>query len=338
VTAVALVGNFDAVQSTENAYADAFRRLGCEVSLLTQVEAHALGPAGVGSFAEGADLLVYTRTHNATALPSSFTALWRGLERGGTATASTHLDVFWGIPERERWVRRGDPMFTTGHVFTADGGSDERWEQLGVRHSWLAPAADQRFLRRGHAWRKYRCDVLFLGTAGGYHREWPWRERLVAGLRARYGERFVHVGRGGPLGVVATRRCPDVVASARVVVGDSIFAGRPRYWSNRVPEQCGAGGAMVHPACEGLAEAHPYVVQVPPQDLEAVIGAVDELLGRDDLDRRRDEGRADVAARHTFVQRAADVLRVSGIRHPDEIFRGSRAGLPGVDRSAAGAT
>jgi hypothetical protein len=331
---VAYVGNFAAAQSTENAYADAFRRLGCEVRCLQQDEAHELGTVGVGVFAEGADLLVYTRTHNATALGSGFTTLWRALERGGTSTASTHLDVFWGIPERERWIRRGDPLFTVGTTFTADGGSEDRWAEQGVNHRWLPPAADQRYLRRGHPWRKYRCDVLFLGSARPYHGEWPWRDRLVAEMERRYGDRFLHVGRGSRHGVVGVRRCPDVVASARVVVGDSIFAGRPRYWSNRVPEVLGWGGALVHPRAEGLDRLHPTTVLVDPQDVDETCAAVDRLLrlDSDELAAIGAAGQEHVRRRHTFVDRAREVLQATlGAKSPG----GSRAVSPD-DQAAVG--
>jgi len=43
-------------------------------------------------------------------------------------------------------------------------------------------------------------------------------------------------------------------ASAKIVVGDSCFGGRPYYWSDRVTETIGRGGVLLHPYCEGMGD------------------------------------------------------------------------------------
>jgi hypothetical protein len=145
------IGHFEGVPgSTENSYAYAFRKHGWHVEQVEQVEAHRYGPDHVLRAAEACkpQLVLYTRTHNYTALDRRFTDVWRALEAKGIQTASVHLDVFHGIPEREQWIADGDPLFTTGTVFTADGRhtSERAFAEAGVNHVWLPPAIDERNL------------------------------------------------------------------------------------------------------------------------------------------------------------------------------------------------
>jgi hypothetical protein len=93
-------------------------------------------------------------------------------------------------------------------------------------------------------------------------------------LQREYGDRFHHVTgiRGHELN--------DVYASAKVVVGDCIFAGTPFYWSDRVAETIGRRGFLIHPYVQGLE-----YLQIPkykPQDLNDLKELIDLWLPVDE--------------------------------------------------------
>ena len=73
MTTIAYIGNFRPERSTENAYRYAFERLGCKVIPIQQELAESLS----GADTVGTDLLLYTRTHNHTALERPWTDVWR---------------------------------------------------------------------------------------------------------------------------------------------------------------------------------------------------------------------------------------------------------------------
>ncbi len=314
---VGYIGNFRHPHCTEVAVAAAFADAGCTVERIQQEHADP-EQMRAGRF----DLVVYTRTHNRTALDDRWTDLWRDLERHGTVTVSVHLDRFWDL-ERERLIHAHDPLFTTGWVFTADGGNHDRWLRAGVNHRWMPPAADARTVRR-HIGPdpRFQHDIVFVGSGAGYHPEYPERQDLLAFLRRAYGRRFVHYGVGGrpPLRGLDLHR---LYASARVVVGDSCFANRrpygfaDRYWSDRIPETLGRAGMLIHPYVSGM---QPYFVDRvhlwlhDPQNWDELTEAIDSLLDAPQKrDRIRRAGRAHVLAAHTWSHRVAQILQTVGL-------------------------
>jgi hypothetical protein len=93
---------------------------------------------------------------------------------------------------------------------------------------------------------------------------------MIEFLEKTYGERFKHVqGVRGHL-------LNDVYASMKVVVGDCIFAGTPRYFSDRVPETLGRHGLLVHPFVDGLEGP---ILVYEPQSLEGLHGIIETALG-----------------------------------------------------------
>lgn len=249
MTTIVQVGNQGAIHATEAAYRDGYTHAGCTVIGIDQAEAFERGPQFLLDQCDvaRADLLVYSRTHNNTALTPAWTETWRTLEERGTKTASVHLDVFWGLPERERWIREGDPLFTTGTVFTADGGSDEEWMFAGVNHRWLPPGFDSRFVPEiAEPYEELTGRIVFVGSARGYHPQYPRRMELIQFCQTQYGSRFVEFGNGTERGPVRGAELARVYASDCLVVGDACFAGeRANYTSDRVPETLGRGGLLI---------------------------------------------------------------------------------------------
>lgn len=318
---VVQVGNQAALYGTEAAYRDGYTAAGCVVLGFTQDECLQRGQTWLYDRVRDAeaDLLVYSRTHSPTALTPDWTALWRRLEDDGTRTAGAHLDLFWGLPEREGWIRSGDPMFTLGTVFTADGGSDELWTEAGVNHRWLPPACDTRFIPPdAEPIPELAHKILFVGSSRGYHSEYAGRMQLIAYARSTWPDRFVEYGGGTPNGVVRGVNLARIYASDCICLGDSCFAGqRKLYWSDRAPECLGRGGFLIHPWLPGLRDWYNGAQLATfkagdMEDLAAQVGAFDANPG--EREGYRERGRQIVLARDTYRHRARQVLDAVGVQ------------------------
>lgn len=318
------VGNQGAIHATEAAYRDGYEHAGAVVIGIDQAEAYALGPRyflmkldelGVPEPA----LVVYSRTHNNTALTPAWTDVWRTLEERGTKTASVHLDVFWGLPEREQWIREGDPLFTTGLVLTADGGSDEKWEAAGVNHRWLPPGTDTRFVPpQAEPYEELAGKIVFVGSSMGYHDLWPHRMQMVAFARTHWGPRFVEFGNGTERGPVRGAELARVYASDCIVIGDFCFAGRWGWqWSDRIPETLGRGGLLcvTHtPGLDFMYESGWDLLTWQAGDFEGLAEQIECIdQNPDQFQNIGAQGRKTVWARDTYRHRAKEILDIMEI-------------------------
>lgn len=196
--------------------------------------------------AKGADVLLWLRTHSHNPL-NDRTMLAR-IQDGGTVTVGLHLDLYWGIPPRERKIGN-ESWWKAQHVFTADGG-DRDWAGRGVNHHWCPPPFGSRHLGYGTADPTVTARAVFVGSClrsiHGDH-----RFQLLAWARRTWGTRFLHVGRNGRTRLYH-RKLNHLFASVDLVLGDS--APADRYWSDRVPRTLGRGGLLAHPRTPGLEE------------------------------------------------------------------------------------
>ncbi len=334
MTRVCLIGNFVVPWCTEVHLARALRENGCDVFTLPQDNASAMGAesflelmfGGQNKWADDPkigppDLVMYVRTHNKTALGPPWTHAWAHLKVRGVVTASFHLDRFFDL-SREHLVWDHDPLFTMQHVFTADGGNDDRFAQAGVNHHWLPPAVD----REEAEWPRNEGPgdwvVIFAGSGGNYHGEYPQRMELLRQLDMVYGRRFAHFGHSGGRPVVRGQELNDLYASTPIIVGDSCFAneaGSPRsdrYWSDRIPETIGRGGFLIHPFVPGLRDSFgpSELATYNPgdwADLHAQIGAY--LANPGERDGFVERGRARVLRDHTYTVRMRTLLETVGL-------------------------
>lgn len=270
---ITFLGNFEAHESTENMVKWALtERLNIHVETLQE---NKVNLAAIREAMEWNDLFLWVRTPGWLQVhDTEMIGFLAELATKKIPSVSLHLDKFWGIPSREEKIGV-DPFWRTQHVWTADGSRDEDFQKRGVNHHWMRPAVSEEYCHPGRPYDHLRCDVAFVG-AKDYHGEYPFRRQLVEFLEQTYGERFKHVTN------VRGHELNNVYASAKVVVGDCIFAGTPYYWSDRVPETCGRHGFLIHPAVKGL------VVPLPtyePQNLESLKEQIDDWLG-EELQRR----------------------------------------------------
>lgn len=242
--------------STENHYAEAFRNIGHHVDMLQESPSIWWELPEVYD-ADDYDFVMWTHTHGLSP-ESTHDEIWHALKRirqSGTPTVAVHLDRWWGLG-RENQTR--EPFFGCDYVFTADGGHDKEWRELGVNHYWLPPAVISSQTGPGTKRPEFTSRLAFVGSWQGYgHTEWTHRPELVAHLQRKWAKHCEFWPKRGEH-AVRGRDLQDLYASVDVVVGDSCLVGNSRrYVSDRVPETIGRGGVLVHPYTESLdGKAH----------------------------------------------------------------------------------
>ena len=259
----------------------------------------------------GARLFMWVHTHGWGQVGQiSQMQMVQKIREVGIKTCSFHLDRFWDLNALDQREERigNDPFWKTDTVFTADGGNDDRFRSRGVNHVWLPPAVVERDCYFGTPHACYNSPVAFAG-AEGYHPEYPFRARMVGRLRETFGSNFrVYQGiRGVDIN--------NLYASARVMVGDSCFAGADRYWSDRVPEVLGRGGFLIFPKTPGLDI--PGLVTYEPGNIDDLIKKINYWIDDDHQKARveiRQQTQAWVKAHDTYTQRMRFLLDYMGVK------------------------
>lgn len=254
---VAYLGNFEPEHSTENHVARAFTVTGHRVYAFQESNPEAWrqlrdwAERGWTEDVPEPDMVLWTRTWERPEFEAHRTIAM--LRAAGIAVVGYHLDRWWGLA-RESQVRE-QAFFTASLVLTADGGHDLDFERAGVVHQWLPPGVSRKECERVPERRRdLDGKIVFVGSTGGYHPEWEWRDELIRHLRSTYNTQFVEIpGPGKP--AIRGQGLVDIYAADAVFVGDSCLAGSAtRYWSDRIPETLGRGGLLVHPHVEGIED------------------------------------------------------------------------------------
>ena len=301
---VAYLGNFRPEFSTESYLYRAFVQLGWEVVTLQE---DSVSTEDIFRAALDSDFLAVTHTHGwaprgsmSLSMPD---VLWR-LKISEIPTVGLHLDAYWGIPEREEMMRE-HWFFKCAQVWTSDGGHQEKFAELGIEHHWFPPGIDQQHTFQGTPQDKYRADVCFVGAREYHNIVYPFRKALVDWL-ADVEHPWSVIRFGGDRPTIRGPELNDIYASAKIVVGDSIFAGQPRYWSDRIPETIGRGGFLLHPQCEGMEFP---MASYAPQDIRDVGIQIDYWLSHDqEREELRMAGFEWFKQNGTWAHRLLDVL------------------------------
>jgi hypothetical protein len=243
-----MVGNFAVSYSTECEREWSFQKLGHDVLRFQENRTTA---RQLLRAMPTLDMLVYSHTHDPAYVIPGLIDVFKEYKKAGVPTVSAHLD-------RWLWLKRvsdvgKEATWFTEHIFMADGSPEaaELYDKLGLNWHYLRPAVVERdcyMAQPDHD--RFPHEIIFTGSRG-YHPEYPFRPMLVDWLKATYGSRFGHYGNDG-IRVLRQHDLNVALASAKVVVGDSCFGGRPNYVSDRYYETRGRGGFLIHPQVDGV--------------------------------------------------------------------------------------
>lgn len=314
---VAYRGNFRHPWCTEVHVAASLEQLGHAV---VRLQEDASSWAECVTAARTAHMFMWTRTWQVD--PEGGHAALAEMAAEGIPTVSFHLDRYIGL-DREAQIP-DDPFWRTSIVFTADGGNDAKFVEYGVNHRWLPPAVFGPECSIGRVSRKFPHDVVFVGSNPYPHAEWrPYRDELIARVRARFGAAFAVWPRGRP---VRGQELSNLYASCKVVIGDSCLSGgATHYWSDRIPETLGRGAMLVHPEVEGLQrwyENERHLLTYPLGDFDELVRVVEWSLEEEAArERIRRAGQELVLGRDTYAHRMTTVLETVrsevGLHAPD---------------------
>lgn len=300
---IGFIGNFQVPYTTENDRAWSFEKIGCNV---IKIQENETSYDQLIKIMDQVQVILYSHTHG-WEVPrlKEFFAQCR---QSGIKTASVHLDR-WAWLARESDIGTEATWFTE-HQFMADGSPEAQalYEKHGLNWEWLAPGVVERdcYIAEPDK-QKFPHDIIFVGSRG-YHPEYPFRSQLIDYLKQVYGDRFGHYGGDGIGGTIRGHSLNVLYSSAKVVVGDSCFGGRPYYWSDRVTETIGRGGFLIHPECGGL---HIPGMGTYSGNFESVKKSVDYWLEHEEeREKRRLEAHEHVKLYETYTNRAQELLNL----------------------------
>ena len=239
------VGQNSSEYSTENDLRRTLESMACDVLPLHE---RGLGWAALGQALDRhhPDWCLWTTTPSWSLAPEVARTFLATCRARAIPVVGLHLDLWRGLRERHSGFN-SHPYFGLDYLLTPDGSpaAELEWKRRGVNHVWSPPGILEASCYLAPADQRQAHDVIFVGALG-YHEEHP-RRQLLEWLAYRYGLRFKLYEHSSAM---RGHRLNVLYASARVVAGDSCFAGRPGwegYWSDRLPETLGRGGRLVFP-------------------------------------------------------------------------------------------
>lgn len=306
---LAYVGNFGPAYSTESHVSHSFELAGHNVLRIQETDGIWEKVPQLAND-HNAQAVIWTRTWGLDRQLDWQTKGINHLRERGILSIAIHLDKFFGLPREDQLTV--EPWFQCDWVFTADGGNQERFRELGINHHWLPPGVYEPECYEGTPQYHYTFDIAFVGSwQGHYHPEWEHRRQLVDWLARTYKRRvrFFPQGRA-----IRGRELNDLYASVKVLVGDSCMVDmKGRYWSDRIPESTGRGGFLLHPYTEGLADIHSVATWALGDwhDLRAKIDYyLSDNQARNDL---RLKCHQQTRSQHTYTHRVRTVLETVGL-------------------------
>lgn len=299
-----MVGNFIPSFSTEWERRKAFTELGHNVIAFQENKTTA---ADLMEAMGKVDMLTYSHTHDPSYVIDGLKEVFDEYKKNGVPVVTVHLDKWAGL-SREQDCGKEATWFAS-HLFMADCSPEavELYNRLGVNWYYLRPgvAKDQCYLAQPNNVR-FPHEIIFTGSRG-YHPEYAFRPKLVDWLKETYGSKFGHYGNDG-IRVLREHELNIALASAKIVVGDSCFGGRPNYVSDRYFETRGRGGFLIHPYTDGVD--HVGVGDYKKENLSSLKKAIDYYLEHDDeREKKRKQGFEWVRDNETYTHRAEEILR-----------------------------
>lgn len=300
---IGFIGNFNVPFTTECEREWSFKKLGHNVVRFQENETTA---RQLRDAMPTLDMLVYSHTHDPAYVIDGLIDVFAEYREAGVPTVSAHLD-------RWMWLKRVEDVgkeatWFTEYIFMADASPEaaDMYDSLCLNWHYLKPAVVEKdcyIAEPDHA--TYPHEIIFTGSQG-YHPEYPFRPKLIEWLHATYGSRFGHYGNDG-IKVLRQDELNVALASAKIVVGDSCFGGRPNYVSDRYYETRGRGGFLIHPKVEGVD--YIGVAHYEHGNLDDLKKSIDFYLEHDQArEYFRKQGFEHVRDNETYTQRAEQII------------------------------
>jgi len=156
-------------------------------------------------------------------------------------------------------------------------------------------------------------DVVFVGSKR-YHREWPYRPRLIEWLKETYGVGFTHVGGDGEISTTRGAALNQLYADSKIAIGDTLCKGfkYPHYFSDRLMESTGRGAFTIFPYIKGiedLFEIDKEIVTYEFENFAELRRKIDYYLSHDDeREAIRRAGHERTKRDHTYKKRWETIL------------------------------
>lgn len=300
---IGFIGNFNAPFSTENDRRWSFMKLGHNVFAFQENETY---KATLMDYLPGLDMLVYSHTHGWEI--KGLKSVFKACKKMNIPTISVHLDKWAGL-EREKDIGKEATWFTE-FMFMADCSprAIKLYKEHKLNYFYLKPGVVERdcYMAAPDPIR-FPHEIVFLGSKG-YHKEYPFRPNMIEFLQQTYGERFGHYGSDG-IETLRGHGLNVLMATAKIVVGDSCFAGGEGYWSDRVTETMGRGGFLLHPTVHELPTGLMGVYKAGNlKDLKYRIDFWFQY--KTDIDKMRKKGFEFVKLNETYTHRAKEILEI----------------------------
>lgn len=302
---IGFIGNFVPPFSTENDRKWSFEKLGYTV-IPFQESRTTEDQLKDAITKKEIDVLFYSHTHGwgIEGLKRVF-AFAKGF---GVPTVSVHLDR-WAWLDREKDIGEEATWFTE-YLFMADFSPEaqELYKKHNLNAHYLKPGVVERDCYMAAPDPAiFPHEIVFVGSKG-YHKEYPFRPQLIEFLQKTYGDRFGHYGSDG-LGVIRGESLNILMATAKIVVGDSCFGGRPNYVSDRYYETRGRGGFLLHPPVKGVDNEG--VGYYRHGDFDNLKERIDHFLSHpSEADYMREFGFKWVKDHETYTNRAQEIMEV----------------------------
>jgi len=308
---IAFLGNFRVDYSTESHHAATLESMGHEVIRLQETEANS---QDIFDIAKDSDLFVWVHTHGWKTpgrLPMNKILL--KLKNLGVPTMTYHLDLWFGL-RRQADLRNDSFYKTIGHFFTVDKlMADWFNKNTSVKGHFIFAGVyeDECYIHEDYS-DEFEHDIIFVGSKG-YHREYPYRPKLIEFLKNTYGDRFLHVGGDGDTGTVRGNDLNRMYAKSKIAVGDSLNLkfNYPYYTSDRLFESTGRGGFTIYPNIVGLDQAfsEEEIVWYEHGSFEDLKNKIDYYLENDkEREAIRVAGHNRTKRDHTYRQRWEQIL------------------------------